>query len=206
MACWGSPDKTVARATETSALTKVSQDSTAPRSTFRSLPTDECMWAWQTDPDIPQITMINWNSSSVRVQWAYTRLTYDITLFNSYLSQVPEDEANRQYRAEVRFLRALHYWYMLDLFGKSPFKTEFNITELPIEYSGNQMYGWLDKEPDGNRERDDRNRHWRRSVQRLAELRPRRPRRSLPAARPPGAEQRGLQRQHQPRNRIQESR
>ena len=118
------------------------------RTTFnlQELPTDECMWAWQTDPDIPQITIINWNSSSVRVQWAYTRLTYDITLFNSYLSQVPEDEANRQYRAEVRFLRALHYWYMLDLFGKSPFKTEFNITELPIEYSGNQMYGWLDKE------------------------------------------------------------
>ena len=118
------------------------------RTTFnlQELPTDECMWAWQTDPDIPQITMMNWNSSSVRVQWAYTRLTYDITLFNSYLSQVPEDDANRQYRAEVRFLRALHYWYMLDLFGKSPFKTEFNITELPIEYSGNQMYGWLDKE------------------------------------------------------------
>lgn len=118
------------------------------RTTFnlQELPTDECMWAWQTDPDIPQITMINWNSSSVRVQWAYTRLTYDITLFNSYLSQVEDNDENRQYRAEVRFLRALHYWYMLDLFGKSPFKTEFNITELPIEYSGNQMYGWLDKE------------------------------------------------------------
>lgn len=118
------------------------------RTTFnlQELPTDECMWAWQTDPDIPQITMMNWNSSSVRVQWAYTRLTYDITLFNSYLSQVEDNDENRQYRAEVRFLRALHYWYMLDLFGKSPFKTEFNITELPIEYSGNQMYGWLDKE------------------------------------------------------------
>ena len=118
------------------------------RTTFnlQELPTDECMWAWQTDPDIPQITMMNWNSSSVRVQWAYTRLTYDITLFNSYLNQVEDNDANRQYRAEVRFLRALHYWYMLDLFGKSPFKTEFNITELPVEYSGNQMYGWLDQE------------------------------------------------------------
>ena len=118
------------------------------RTTFnlQELPTDECMWAWQTDPDIPQITMMNWNSSSVRVQWAYTRLTYDITLFNSYLAQVADNDENRQYRAEVRFLRALHYWYMLDLFGKSPFKTEFNITELPVEYSGNQMYGWLDRE------------------------------------------------------------
>lgn len=118
------------------------------RTTFnlQELPTDECMWAWQTDTDIPQITMMNWNSSSVRVQWAYTRLTYDITLFNSYLSQVADDDKNRQYRAEVRFLRALHYWYMLDLFGKSPFKTDFDISTLPVEYSGNQMYGWLDKE------------------------------------------------------------
>ncbi len=118
------------------------------RTTFnlQELPTDECMWAWQTDQDIPQITMINWNSSSIRVQWAYTRLTYDITLFNNYLTQVPDDEANSQYRAEVRFLRALHYWYMLDLFGKSPFKTEFDISTLPVEYSGPELYEWLDNE------------------------------------------------------------
>ena len=118
------------------------------RTTFnlQELPTDECMWAWQTDNDIPQITMIGWNSSSVRVQWTYTRLTYDITLFNSYLSQVADNDENRQYRAEVRFLRALHYWYLLDLFGKAPFKVDFNITELPVEYSGEQMYAWLDNE------------------------------------------------------------
>ncbi len=118
------------------------------RTTFnlQELPTDEVMWAWQTDQDIPQITMINWNSSSIRVQWAYTRLTYDITLFNNYLTTVPDNEENKVNRAEVRFLRALHYWYLLDLFGKSPFKTEFNIDQLPVEYSGAEMYDWLDKE------------------------------------------------------------
>lgn len=118
------------------------------RTTFnlQELPTDEFMWAWQTDQDIPQITMMQWNSNSVRVQWAYTRLMYDVTLFNQYLTQVPDDEANRQNRAEVRFLRALHYWYMLDLFGKTPFKTDFDITQLPIEYSGQEIYEWLDNE------------------------------------------------------------
>ena len=118
------------------------------RTTFnlQELPTDELMWAWQTDTDIPQITMMNWNSSSIRVQWAYTRLTYDITLFNNYLTTVADNEENSRNRAEVRFLRALHYWYMLDLFGKSSFKTEFNITELPVEYSGAELYDWLDKE------------------------------------------------------------
>ena len=101
------------------------------RTTFnlQELPTDELMWAWQTDQDIPQITMIGWNSSSIRVQWTYTRLMYDVTLFNKYLSEVPDNEENKQKRAEVRFLRALHYWYLLDLFGKVPFKTTFDINE-----------------------------------------------------------------------------
>lgn len=118
------------------------------RTTFnlQELPTDECAWAWQDNPDIPQLTYMQWNSSSVRVGWAYTRLTYDITLFNSYLQQVEDNEANRLYRAEVRFLRALHYWYLLDLFGKVPFKTEFNISELPVEYTAQQIYDWIDKE------------------------------------------------------------
>lgn len=118
------------------------------RTTFnlQELPTDEFMWAWQTDQDIPQITMIGWDAESIRTQWAYTRLMYDVTLFNSYLAQVPDDETNRQNRAEVRFLRALHYWYLLDLFGKVPFKTDFNISQLPVEYSGQEIYEWLDNE------------------------------------------------------------
>ena len=118
------------------------------RTTFNcmELPSDECVWAWQTDTDIPQLTNIAWNSSSIRTQWVYTRLTYDITLFNSYLSQVPDDEANKLNRAEVRFLRALHYWYMLDLFGKSPFKLDFNISDLPVEKSGKDLYTWIDQE------------------------------------------------------------
>lgn len=112
----------------------------------QELMTDECAWAWQDNQDIAPFTTISWNSGSVRTQWVYTRLTYDITLYNSYLDKVADNEENRQYRAEVRFLRALHYWYMLDLFGKSPFKTEFNISELPIEYDGKTLYDWIDKE------------------------------------------------------------
>ena len=118
------------------------------RTTFnlQELPTDECMWAWQTDTDIPQITMIQWNSGSIRTQWAYTRLSYDINLFNYYLSEVEDTPENQTARAEIRFLRALHYWYMLDLFGKALFKTEFDIYAYPVEYSGEELYDWLDKE------------------------------------------------------------
>jgi hypothetical protein len=122
------------------------------RTTFnlQELPTDECNWAWQTDTDIPQITGISWNSSSGRTQWCYQRLGYNITSFNFYLQETADkaDDANyKSYRAEVRFLRALHYWYFLDLWHKAPFKDENNsMTDLPIEKAGVDLYDWLDAE------------------------------------------------------------
>lgn len=118
------------------------------RCTFncQELPTDECIWAWQTDTDIPQLTNISWNSSSKRTQWVYNRLGYNITLYNFYLSETANRTDLTNERAEVRFLRALHYWYFLDLFHKAPFKTTFNIYELPVEKSGKDLYEWLDNE------------------------------------------------------------
>lgn len=122
------------------------------RTTFnlQTLPTDECNWAWQTDQDIPQITGISWNSTSVRTQWAYQRLGYDITLCNFYLQETAgkaEDANYKYYRAEVRFLRALHYWYFLDLWHKAPFKDEkSSMTEKPVEKASKDLYDWIDNE------------------------------------------------------------
>lgn len=121
------------------------------RTTFnlQELCTDECAWAWQTDADIPQITNIEWTSSSPRVQWAFQRLAFDVTLCNFYLTNAEdkaEDPQYKLYRAEVRFLRALHLWYFLDLWGKAPFKTTYDIYELPVEKAGKDLYDWIDKE------------------------------------------------------------
>lgn len=121
------------------------------RATFnlQELCTDECAWAWQTDADIPQITNIEWTSSSPRVQWAFQRLAFDVTLCNFYLTNTEdkaEDPQYKLYRAEVRFLRALHLWYFLDLWGKAPFKTTYDIYELPVEKAGKDLYDWIDKE------------------------------------------------------------
>ncbi|CDB12126.1 starch-binding outer membrane lipoprotein SusD [Bacteroides sp. ET489] len=121
------------------------------RTTFnlQELCTDECAWAWQTDADIPQITNIEWTSSSPRVQWAFQRLAFDVTLCNFYLTNTEdkaEDPQYKLYRAEVRFLRALHLWYFLDLWGKAPFKTTYDIYELPVEKAGKDLYDWIDKE------------------------------------------------------------
>lgn len=111
------------------------------------LPTDECVWAWQENPDIPQFTSIGWNSSSQRTEWVYVRLGYNITQLNFFLDQTEgktDAETIRQ-RAEFRFLRALHYSYFLDLFGKAPFKEHFN-EDLPVEKKGKELYDYIQNE------------------------------------------------------------
>lgn len=119
------------------------------RTTFNcnELPTDECLWAWQENQDIPQLTSISWSPSSQRTEWVYVRLGYDITQYNFFLAQtegMTDAETLRQ-RAEIRFLRALHYWYFLDLFGKAPFKEHFN-NDLPVEKKGTELYTYIQNE------------------------------------------------------------
>lgn len=111
---------------------------------LQELPTDEAIWAWQTDTDIPAITNMQWNSSSVRVNWAYQRLAYDITLYNQFITE-QQGKVSDDKIAEVRFLRALGYYYFLDLFRKAPFKDKFD-AELPVEKSGKDLYDWIDQE------------------------------------------------------------
>lgn len=115
---------------------------------LQELCTDETAWAWQDNEDMRPLTTISWTQSSARAYWTYQRLAFDITLYNSYLSQVGDrtDGEYAHYVAEVRFLRALHYYYYLDLFRKAPFKLEFSMSELPVEKAGTELYKWLDGE------------------------------------------------------------
>ena len=55
------------------------------------------------------------------------------------------DAETLRQRAEIRFLRALHYWYFLDLFGKAPFKEHFN-NDLPVEKKGTELYTYIQNE------------------------------------------------------------
>ncbi len=112
---------------------------------LQELCTDEVAWAWQNDDGIPELTNIQWNASSARIKWCYQRLAFNVMLFNQYLTE-QDGVADPAYIAEVRFLRALHYYYFLDLFHKAPFKTVFSIGVYPEEKGGKELYDWIDQE------------------------------------------------------------
>ena len=111
---------------------------------LQELMTDETLWAYQSNEGIAQITSMDWDKNNKRVNWAYQRLSFDITQYNFFISEqsgiLSEDKI-----AEVRFLRALNYYYFLDLYRKAPFKDTFD-TNLPTEKSGKDLYEWLDNE------------------------------------------------------------
>ena len=111
---------------------------------LQELMTDETAWAYQNDNDIAPITNFSWKSSNNRVNWAYQRLIFDITLYNQFITEqsgsLSEDKI-----AEVRFLRALNYYYFLDLYRRAPFKLTFD-DSLPTEKKGKDLYDWLDNE------------------------------------------------------------
>ena len=111
---------------------------------LEELPTDECAWAWTNDPDIPNILGLSWTSSSLRAAWCWTRLAYDVRLYNQFIAECGE-QVGPQVTAEVRFLRALHYYYFLDLFHKAPFKLA-NDMSLPSQKTGVDLYNWIDQE------------------------------------------------------------
>ena len=106
--------------------------------------TDETAWAYQNDNAIAPITNFSWNSGNDRVNWAYQRLIFDITLYNQFIFE-QSGSLSEDRIAEVRFLRALNYYYFLDLFRKAPFKDTFD-NNLPTEKSGKDLYEWLDNE------------------------------------------------------------
>ena len=106
---------------------------------------DECIWTWQSDEGIPELTNISWNSSHGYNELTYYRLMYNITLCNFYLDETSGDNSasTLQYRAEVRFIRALNYFHYMDLFGKAPFKDFYDTTTLPTEISRSDLFDWI---------------------------------------------------------------
>lgn len=111
---------------------------------LQELMTDETLWAYQGNEGITQITCMDWDKNNLRVNLAYQRLSFNINQYNFFITEqsgsLSEDKI-----AEVRFLRALNYYYFLDLYRKAPFKDTFD-SNLPTEKSGKDLYEWLDNE------------------------------------------------------------
>lgn len=112
----------------------------------QELPTDEAICAWG---DIEVVTMnrSSFTSTNPALKGLYARLYFVVTIANHYLSETADmtGEEMPTKRAEVRYLRALAYYYLMDVFGNVPFTTVVS-AEPPEQIKRADLFQWIETE------------------------------------------------------------
>lgn len=123
---------------------------------MQEITTDECISAWG-DPGLVEFHGHNWSEQNSYVQLLYQRIFINIAYCNEYIREVPsrisslpadmQGEVNR-YVAEARLLRALYYYFALDIWGNVPFVTEADATGafLPPQISREDLFAYIESE------------------------------------------------------------
>ncbi len=95
------------------------------------LTTDEAHCVWN-DPGLPEFNHNAWSNTHPMMKALYYRLMFGVTICNFYLDNANSDDAaTKQKRAEARFMRALHYFYLMDLYANPPFLTALSSENAP---------------------------------------------------------------------------
>lgn len=104
------------------------------------LPTDEAINGWGDD-GIEQSCFNTYDESHPMLNGYFARLTTGITFCNQYLAIAADHDATMT--AEVRFIRALNYYLLMDAFGRVPFAESLG---NPVIFSRQEIYDWLENE------------------------------------------------------------
>ena len=91
----------------------------------QEITTDEAICAWG-DAGIADLNTQTWSATNPFLTALYQRLSLSVTYANDFIKYTNgnTDPAVMQYNAEARFLRALAYYWDMDLFANPPFTTD----------------------------------------------------------------------------------
>ena len=111
---------------------------------LNEFPTDAGWWTWRGDVGCSDLLMISWTPSNAFVSKLYNRLNYGVTMSNHFLdlTEGATDPEMIHKRAEVRFIRAVNYYHLLDMFGSVPFTVTIS-TNNPEQIDRASLYEWL---------------------------------------------------------------
>jgi hypothetical protein len=125
---------------------------------LQNLTTDEALCAWANN-GIAEINFCTWTSSNRFVQFLYNRMFMNIAYCNEYLRNTTDEmlakrqvdnsliENIRQYRSEVIALRALNYYFLMDLYANVPLVDEnLSIGSLPEQKNREFLFTWIEEQ------------------------------------------------------------
>lgn len=121
---------------------------------LQSLSTDESILParggnWYDGARYFQLHQHNWNPDNGQIDGTWNWITGTITTINQNIAVVetaPESPAKQQGLAELKAMRAIAYWIMLDLWGNVPLLTKFGVTEKPTTTPKKDIYAFIEKE------------------------------------------------------------
>ena len=124
----------------------------------QELTTDEAVIAWG-DPGVQDWHKMNWDANNPLIGGLYNRAYYEIGICNEFIRESSDDklssrltgadvEQAKQFRAEARFLRAVSYMHVVDLFGSGPFVVETDVVgpTAPPYRSRQELYNYVESE------------------------------------------------------------
>lgn len=122
----------------------------------QEISTDEAINAWG-DPGLVDFNGHNWSDQNLYIQLLYQRIFINISYCNEYIREVGDRVGGlsgdlqadvQDYLVEARFLRALFYYFAMDLWGNVPFVTEDDGIGafLPEQISREDLFFWIESE------------------------------------------------------------
>ncbi|MCC8070657.1 MAG: RagB/SusD family nutrient uptake outer membrane protein [Bacteroidales bacterium] len=120
--------------------------------------TDETAMRWLSGDNLSDLSYMSWSASDPWVSDTYYRLYYNIALCNEFLRYCDESHISgftsteqadiAQYSLEARFMRALSYYLVLDLFRQGPYVDENTPSTgfIPEAYTASQLFSFIESE------------------------------------------------------------
>lgn len=108
----------------------------------QELPTDEAICGWG-DEGISGFVYNQYDASHPMLRGFYYRLYVAITYCNQYIAQFGDYDP--QMTAEIRFLRAYHYYHLIDGWGNVPLVTAIS-SEKPQQASRAELFSFIESE------------------------------------------------------------
>lgn len=114
---------------------------------LNNLAADEALCCWFSDQGVTEANYTGWTDTDVFVQGLYYRLYFGVTLCNHFLDMTNDatDDESKLQRAEARFIRALNYYYLMDMYANVPLVTKVE-KETPKQNTRVEIFNFIEQE------------------------------------------------------------
>ncbi|WP_298530805.1 RagB/SusD family nutrient uptake outer membrane protein [uncultured Algibacter sp.] len=125
----------------------------------QTLAADQMIWSYENDPGTREIQRNIWTAQNPLLLGMFSRAHLSVALANNFLRETTDEaldsrgvsESTRNdivaYRAEARLMRAMAFYYLMDLFGKANFTDENTpLNSQPEVYERSQLFSFIESE------------------------------------------------------------